>query len=192
MLNLILPTIKTKRLIIRPIKLEDANDLYVIASDKRVNDYLSYPLHKSLDETKQVIDKYFLNRPANGIPQTYVLVYKENNKMIGTCDFVSIRYHDVGEIGYSLNYDYWNQGLMSEALKEVINVGFAHVGLRKIEIKHSVNNKASQRVIEKTGFIYEGTLRKLIYDKLVNDYVDCKTYGILKAEWRQIYEGNGS
>ena len=183
MLNLNLPIVETKRMIIRPITINDAMDLYQIASDERVNRYLLYPLHKSVDETKSIIEKVFLNRMAHGIPSAYVLVDKNTNKMIGTCDFVQIRYNDIAEIGYSLNYDYWNQGFMSEALKKVIEVGFDYVGLRRIEIVHSVTNIASQRVIEKSGFIYEGTYRKMLPDKTTGKFTDCKHYSILKEEW---------
>lgn len=185
MLKLELPEVETARLIIRPIRLSDAQDLYEIASDQRVNEHLLYPLHKSVDDTKNIIERLFLSRVSQGVPSAYVLVDKTNNKMIGTCDFVSIHYGDVAEIGYSLNYDYWNKGLMSEAIKKVIEVGFEYIGLRRIEIKHSVHNKASQRVIEKAGFIYEATLVKLLYDKTINDYADCKQYRLLKEEWRK-------
>ncbi len=185
MLKLELPEVETQRMIIRSIRLSDAQDLYEIASDPRVNKYLLYPMHKSLDETKEIIRKVFLTRVEQGVPSAYVLVDKKKNKMIGTCDFVSIHYHDVAEIGYSLNYDYWNNGLMSEAIKKVIEIGFDHVGIRIIQIKHSINNHASQRVIEKAGFQYEGTQRKLLYDKTINDYADCKIYSLLKEEWRE-------
>ncbi|MEA5026514.1 MAG: GNAT family protein [Erysipelotrichaceae bacterium] len=184
MLNLNLPETETARLIIRPIQLEDASDLYEIASDQRVNRYLLYPRHQSVDQSREIISRIFLNRTANGLPSAYVLVDKLSGKMIGTCDYVKVEYQTSAEIGYSLNYNYWNRGLMSEAVKKVIEVGFDYIGLSRISIVHSVLNIGSQRVIEKCGFVYEGTYRKYLPDKETGSYVDAKHYSILKEEWR--------
>ncbi len=188
MVLLYVPTVETERLILRPINVEDTDDFYEICSDSRVVDYLTYPVHSSVEVTKETIEKFFLTNPANGIPEAYVLALKENGKMIGTCNFVNLIHGDTAEIGYQLNYDYWGKGYMSEALEKVIEVGFNQLGLRRIEIAHAITNTRSQKVIEKAGFVYEGTCRKYIYDKINKEFVDCRHYSILKDEWREKWE----
>lgn len=85
-------------------------------------------------------------------------------------------------IGYVLSEDYWGKGLMSEAVKEVIRYLFEEVKLDIISCYHYPFNIRSKRVIEKSGFKYEGTLRleSRIYDGSVYDSV---CYSITKQDY---------
>jgi len=84
------------------------------------------------------------------------------------------------EIGYWLAKPYWNQGIMTEAVRKVSAFGFKEFGLAKISANVFLNNKGSARVLEKTGYRLEGTLRShykkdgklfdgLLYGKLATD-----------------------
>ena len=176
---------ETERLIIRPITLDDANDLFEISSNQNVVIWMPYEAHKSIEDSKWVIENLFLTNPANNLPQYTVMELKENHKMIGCCNFVSVKRGDIGEIGYQLNYNYWHQGYMSEAIKKVIEIGFTEIGFRKIEICHMDSNINSQNVIVSNGFVYEGTSRKEVFDKNKKDFADVKYYGMLKEEWER-------
>jgi len=165
MLNCYVRKIETERLILRPITPDDAPDMFEYCSDPETTKYLTFKLHESVEASRDVIAKFFLERPQNGVPEAYAIVLKENGKMIGTVDVHSVRYGDVGEIGYALNSTYWNRGLMSEALRSALPIWFDEVGFYRLEVMHDVRNLASRRVIEKAGFISEGTFRRLMWDK---------------------------
>ncbi len=181
---LFLPTVESERLVIRPVRAEDDKDLFEICGDERVVRYLSYPVHTKLSDTRKFIQSVLLANPANGLPEAYVMELKSSHKVIGMCNFVSVRHDDIAEIGYQENYDYWNQGYMSEALETVIETAFEKCGIRRLEIAHSIYNERSQAVIKKAGFRYEGTYRQYIYDKQIGAYADCRHYSILREEWR--------
>lgn len=87
-------------------------------------------------------------------------------------------------IGYVLSETYWGQGLMTEAVKAVIDYVFTNTDIDILSAMHFPFNTRSKRVIEKCGFQYEGTLRKsaVIYDGSVQDEV---CYSLLKEEWKR-------
>ncbi len=182
MLNLRVPVIETERLILRPITVDDANDMFEYTSDSEVVKTLTFPIHKSVEDSKFAIENFFITRVDNNVPEAYAIVYKENNKMIGTCDIHKVYNEDIAEIGYALNRKYWGQGIVTEALIELIKVSFEHIGIRRLEIMYAIENIGSGKVIEKADFRYEGTIRQFLKNK-EGGYSDIKLYSILKSEY---------
>jgi ribosomal-protein-alanine N-acetyltransferase len=88
------------------------------------------------------------------------------------------------EIGYVLNRHYWGKGLMVEACKELIKLGFERFHLVRIQIAHITDNYQSQRVIEKLGFVYEGIKRKGVI-KWDGSIHNIKTYSIIDDDYFQ-------
>ena len=86
------------------------------------------------------------------------------------------------EVGYSLSRDYWNQGIMTEALRAVIRFGFEELRLNRIEAQHELDNPASGQVMRHVGMQYEGTLRQRIKNK--GRFVDVALYAILRGDPR--------
>lgn len=181
MLNLLLPSIETERLIIRPIRLEDASDMYAYASDVENTNFVWFDLHQSVEDSRKVILELFLTRVSKGIPEAYVMELKSTHQMIGTCDVHTVRFGDVGELGYIINKRYWNQGYTTEAIKAIIPILFHHCGFRRLEIQHDVLNIASQRIVEKAGFIYEGTYRQRKIEKN-GSIASFHFYGLLRDD----------
>lgn len=176
-----LPTIETDRLIIRKFVETDIDDFYEYASDNEVTRYLSWDTYKNKDIAKEyitsIIEKYNRYELA-----PWGIELKENSKLIGSIDFVQYDYKNFSaEIGYVLNKNYWNKGIMTEALRAIIKFGFEKMDLVRIEMKHNVKNIGSERVIQKNALKYEGTLRKKEF--LKKEFVDVKYYSILKEEY---------
>ncbi len=155
-----MPTVETERLILRPIQLDDDKDMYEYCSDDDVIKYLWFEKHDSVEFSRYVIEKLFLNRVDVGIPEAYAIVVKETNKMIGTIDVNQVHFNEVGVIGYVIHKDYWGKGIVSEALETLIPILFYHCGFYRLEINHCADNVGSARVIEKAGFIQEGRFRR--------------------------------
>ena len=87
-------------------------------------------------------------------------------------------------IGYCLGRAWWHRGIMSEALKAVIDFFFDEVGANRIESRHDPRNPHSGMVMKKCGMVYEGTLRRS--DVNNRGIVDEAYYGLLREEWEEI------
>ena len=110
--------------------------------------------------------------------------YRDDNKVVGTCDF--IHWHPEygrAEIGYVLSPDYWNRGIMTEAVSEIIAYGFGVKTVSRIQAMCTVPNIGSARVMEKVGMNYEGVLRQYMIQK--GSPRDMKIYAILRNVWLQ-------
>ena len=101
--------------------------------------------------------------------------------MIGTGGTFGIneRHHST-ELGYCMSRTYWNKGLMSEAVAEMIRHLFNTVGLNRISAVHDTNNAASGRVMQKNGMIFEGIQRQAHYCAKRGFY-DLACYAIIKS-----------
>ena len=113
----------------------------------------------------------------------WVIVYKENNEVIGMIDaFKKLMKYDTVEIGYCLGKKYWNNGIMTEALKEVIRFMFEECNAETIYAEYLENNPASGKVMKNAGMKYDGKLRSRILDRF-NRRNDLISYSIIKKEY---------
>ena len=90
------------------------------------------------------------------------------------------RLNSCGHIGYVLAEDYWGQGLITEAIKRIIQFGFENIQLNRIEAVHFMENEASGGAMAKSGMLYEGTIRNGIFAK--GKFWDVKQYAIIKDD----------
>ncbi|MEW5760632.1 MAG: GNAT family protein [Candidatus Thermoplasmatota archaeon] len=176
-----IPKLETKRLILRKMTLDDAKDLFEYASDPDVAKYVSWDYHKSIEDSinfiKSVIQKYEKKEVSE-----WGIIYKGDGKFIGTCGYVWwVPAHDRAEIAFALSKKYWNKGLITEAVEEVIKFGFEKMMLNKIMASCMIENIASRRVLEKVGMTFEGILREHIFAR--GSYHDLKVYSILRKEY---------
>lgn len=169
-------TISTERLILRRFEQKDAPVMFHSwAGDPVVTRYLTWQTHKDETESAKII-ALWLKSYANPEFFQWAIAAKDDNVVIGAIDL-----HEVNErlrraeIGYALSQKYWNRGIMTEALRAVLDFGFNKVGFERIEGYHKVENKASGRVMLKAGMSYEGTLKKYGISN-TGELVDCDMY----------------
>ena len=176
-----LPTLRTKRLTLRPARMSDAADLYEYSKDPEVARHVLWDAHQSVGDSRGYL-RYAVRQYRQDLPASWGIELKENHKLIGTIGFMWInRDHNSAEVGYSLAREYWNRGIMSEALSAVLNEGFMDLNLHRIEAQHEVDNPASGRVMVKCGMMYEGCVRGRLYNK--GRYVDVALYAILRDDY---------
>ncbi len=72
-------------------------------------------------------------------------------------------YRKTIELGYWIGEKYWNKGIISAAVKEVVDYTFKNYDVVKIFAKVFDTNKASAKVLEKNGFILEARLKKQVF-----------------------------
>jgi RimJ/RimL family protein N-acetyltransferase len=91
-------------------------------------------------------------------------------------------------MGYCLDDAAWGQGYATEAGRAVLQWAFDTLDLNRVQAETDTRNAASARVLEKLGFVREGTLRE---DCVVNGEVsDSWVYGLIRREWRPSSEPN--
>lgn len=147
--------LETQRLILREFKEEDLTDFYEYASVDGVGEMAGWSHHENIEITKEILNSFIKDN------KVFAIVYKENNKVIGSLGVEKYGMEDKldefknlygREIGYVLSKDYWGKGLMKEAVKYVINYLFDECNLDFIICGYYLFNNQSKRVQEKCGF----------------------------------------
>ncbi len=174
-----MPIIELEDIILRPVEYDDYLDMYEYGVNENVTKWVRWGPYKSIDDAIHSVKNVMLSRPDRGLPSTYAIVYKENNKMIGTIGYPSVSFEEsLGDLAYALSEDYWKRGIVTKAAREVIKVGFNYLGFNKIIACHLPGNEGSKRVIERNGFKYI----KEVYDKHTNQLVPWYELDKPKAE----------
>ena len=162
--------LKTKRLTLRPWKLDDLDDFYEYASVDGVGQMAGWLPHENKEKSLQIL-KIFIEKK-----KTFAIEY--NGKVIGSLGIEE--YPERGfkeysklkgrELGYVLSKDYWGLGLMPEAVKEVIRYLFIDLKLDFLICGHFIDNNQSRRVQEKCGFVH---VKKVKHDGRDGTQRDC-------------------
>ncbi|MBN2850322.1 MAG: hypothetical protein A2Y20_10515 [Firmicutes bacterium GWF2_51_9] len=149
-------TLETSRLILRGFSESDLEDTYAYCVDPEVGPNAGWMPHKNKEETLTIIHHFMLNE------EVWAIVEKESMKVIGSVGLHADRKRstpDVKMIGYVLAKPTWGQGYAVEVVKGVLEYAFEEMKLKMVTVYHYPFNTRSRRVIEKTGFHYEGMLR---------------------------------
>ena len=176
-----LPVLETDNLILRPMRMRDAADIFSYASDPLVARYVLWAPHQSLADSRSYI-RYVRQGYRRGEPSSWAVVYRQSGRVIGSIGVMSwSSVHHAAEVGYSFSRNYWNRGLATQALEAVIHSLFTCLpDLNRLEAQHDVRNPASGRVMEKCGMKREGILRSRLYNK--NEFVDVALYAVLRSD----------
>ena len=153
----------TKRLNLRILQKLDINYDYVEALNNESIVGMTEARHKTW--TIKNIEE-FINLNKNSSNMLLIGVFlKENDIHLGNVRLSNIsKIHKRAEMSMLFyRKDYWNKGLATEALDQVINFTFNEMGLRRICADYFENNYASKRIFEKLGFIVEGIYKEHFY-----------------------------
>ncbi|MBE6759123.1 MAG: GNAT family N-acetyltransferase [Ruminococcaceae bacterium] len=183
-------TLSTERLVLRPFVMEDAQAMFNNwASDPEVTRYLVWPTHASVEVSRMVVSDWVSNYDNPEyyqwaiVPRTDAFGDKPcAGEPIGSIAAVDVN-NDTGKlhIGYCISRAWWNMGITSEALGEVIRFFFEEVEASRVEARHDTNNPNSGKVMAHCGMKYEGTLRRA--DRNNQGVCDAVYYGILREEY---------
>ncbi|MBN3526741.1 GNAT family N-acetyltransferase [Paenibacillus apiarius] len=175
------PILETDRLRLRQLRAEDAQELYHYFSQDEVTQYYDLESFVEMRQAEELIANW--NRryeEQQGI--RWGITYKPDDVIIGTCGFHNwFKDHRKAEIGYELTPEYWRQGIMTEAIAQVMKFGFEEMGLHRIEAFIDPDNISSRKLLEKAGLREEGRLRECFYEK--GQFVDAVIFSILKREF---------
>ncbi|MFC7246987.1 GNAT family N-acetyltransferase [Catellatospora aurea] len=176
------PTLHTARLRLRPFDDTDADDLFALHSDAEVLRYWDSPpwteparAERFLAVCRQLAEE--------GTGARLVVEHASDGAFLGWCtlnrwnpDFRS------ASLGYCFGKAAWGHGYATEAARALLEWAYATLDLNRVQAEADTRNAASARVLEKLGFVREGTLRE---DCVVNgDVSDSWVYGLLRGEWQ--------
>lgn len=177
------PYLMTPRLRLREIRADDADDLVKVFKEDAVTRY--YDIHTFSDrERAHQLIRFFNERWISRQGMRWAITRRGDDVLLGTCGFNSWdRGNYLSSIGYELGLPHWGQGIMTEALRAVLDYGFANMALNRVEAEVVPGNLASERVLQKLGFQREGLLREKGF--WGGAFHDLTLFALLKADYSQ-------
>ena len=175
-------TLETERLLLRPWEDADAPALYKYASDPRVGPIAGWPVHTSVENSLAIIHGVLSE------PETYAVVLRTTGEPVGSAGIMLPPDGNFpmgegeAEIGYWIGVPHWGQGLIPEAVEELLRRCFEELGCHTVWCCYFDGNEKSRRVQEKCGFTYQHTLPEM--DTLVGKRTEHVTR-LTRAEWQK-------
>lgn len=154
------PVVQTERLILRRITNEDVNEVFELRSNPETMKYIPRPLVKNNDDALEHI-AMIEEKIVTNIGINWGITLKENPKLLGIIGFYRMQPENYrAEIGYMLLPEFHGKGIIPEAVTELVKFGFNNLKLHSIEAVIDPDNLASEKVLEKCGFIKEAHLKE--------------------------------
>ncbi len=148
------PTIESKRIILRPLRVKDAQDIYERwTSDDRVSRYVRWSTHQSVEETIWWLQEEEKNNQGEDSYQ-WGFVDQKKDFLFGGGGFFRNE-QGIFELGYNIMYDYWNQGYTTEAVKCMLQFAREKLHQQEFVAWYAKDNPASGAILKKCGFEYE-------------------------------------
>ena len=181
--------LETERLILRRWEDSDAESLYEYAKDPAVGPIAGWPPHSSIEESRDVIRTVLNGR------ECYAVCRKPDNRAIGAVELKLYGHTDMTdrddecELGYWLGKPFWGQGLMPEAVRELLRHAFEDIGMTKVWCGYYEGNEKSRRVQEKTVFRYQRKTENVDVP-LLHEKRTCHVSAITRDQWQwdRLYE----
>jgi len=168
-------TFETARLLLRPVSVVDVDAIFdSYAQDEEVARYLIWRPHRRRSETRAYVDRCIAT--PSEVERTYILAGREDKVVRGAFALRQRAPHRL-DCGYVLARRWWRQGLMTEVLTEITASALRQSSVFRIGAMCDVENIGSARVLEKSGFVREGLLRRwLIHPNISDEPRDCYSY----------------
>jgi ribosomal-protein-alanine N-acetyltransferase len=149
--------LETERLYLKNIDIEDREFMFSQFSNDIINKYLydAEPL-TDISEADEIIEFYMMAEPRN--QNRWIIIRKSDDKKMGTCGFHCWN-KKLGrvEAGYDLKEEFWGNGYMQEAMKEIIKFAETQMHINEICASVSVENQKSIRLVKNLGFVLSGS-----------------------------------
>lgn len=149
------PILNTSRLLLRQLNLTDAEQVLFLRSDNDVNKFIKRQTPRKIQDAIEFVDKIQLGYIKRETI-SWVITLKDRPKMIGSiCLWNFSPDRKTAEVGYDLHPSFQNKGIMTEALKEVLQLGFYSLDLENIVAFTHRLNENSKNLLTKNGFMLQ-------------------------------------
>lgn len=179
--------LETRRLTLRLFTIDDLSDFHRYASVKGVGEMAGWHHHQALEQTSKIL-KMFIEEK-----NVLALIDKQSQRVIGSLGVHAAKFNSdefinkkILEIGYVLAQDFWGRGLMLEAVNRLLRYLFEVENLDYVSCAHFTSNKQSQRVIEKSGFVYHSD--DVFYARELDQSFQEKKYIMSKAMFSKLHD----
>ena len=172
--------IETDRLILRPWKMEDVNELVEGLNNLNVSKWLALVPYPYTDDDAKV----FISKSIENDSYNFAIVLKEENKVIGGTQLADINYvHGTATGGIWINENYHGKGYGTEAFGARIKYAFEELGLRRLENGYFKGNEKSHMMQLRFGYKDEGIKRKRYISQSTGRFEDEYITGLLIEDW---------
>jgi ribosomal-protein-alanine N-acetyltransferase len=175
--------LETERLLLRRVAVTDVPEIKALRGNPETMKFIPRPLvttdEQALEHFKMIDEKI-----ENNIGINWAITLKGNPKLIGIIGHYRIQPENHRcEIGYMILPEYNGQGITTEAIKAVLEYGFEDLNMHSIEAVIDPDNVASERVLQKNGFVKEAhILENELWD---GKFWDTVIYSILKRNFKR-------
>ena len=165
---------ETDRLFLRPLSMDDVDDLVALDSDPEVMRYLNGGRRTPRDEAEEIA--------RSSLGHRWVAVDRSTNAFVG---WFSLRPSGVGEyeLGYRLRRAAWGKGLATEGSCALLGRAFARLDARRVWAQTMRVNAASRRVLERCGLRYVRTFHLAWPEPIEGTELGDVEYEILRTDW---------
>ncbi len=175
------PILSTSRLVLRNLVLEDSENLFAMRTDNQVMKYLGCDNMKNEEKAREYIQKMTRDVYDNKAIE-WAITLKDENQLIGKLGFWRIVIqHRRAEIGYSMFPKFFGKGIMTEAIRAVLDYGFEILNLQSVEANLDPANTKSINLLTRTGFTKEGHFKERYFHN--GEFTDTASYSLLRREW---------
>jgi RimJ/RimL family protein N-acetyltransferase len=165
-----------ERVALRPIEEVDLEFHQQAVNDPRIWRPTGRPRPVTREQERE-----FIEETVPGDDSVWLLVTDDSTR-VGVVALREIEWTDrCGTLGYWIHPDHQRQGYGSEAVALLVDYGFQHLGLHRVEARTFAHNEASRALAESVGFTEEGVERERAF--VDGDYCDVVRYGLLTHEW---------
>jgi len=174
--------LETQRLLLRRLENSDVKEVFALRSNPATMKFIPRPLVKNDEEALAHITMINAKIDSNeGI--NWAITLNGNPKLIGIIGHYRIQPQNYrAEIGYMILPEYHGQGIVTEAINKVVRYGFDVMQLHSIEAVIDPGNLASERVLQKNGFVKEAhILENEFFD---GKFIDTVIYSLLKRNFK--------
>lgn len=181
------PVLETERLVLRPLTLDDVDDVFRYCSDPAVGPDAGWAPHRTREDARLFVEEIASEPHVFGIFEKTGAGTGAAGPCIGSIGLIrdpQRRNVDCLMLGYALAREAWGRGYMTEAVGEMLRYGFEELGFGLITCTHYTFNARSGRVIERSGFVHEGTIHgtEATPDGLIQDL---ESYYLLRERWNE-------
>ncbi|MGE7024545.1 GNAT family N-acetyltransferase [Solibacillus cecembensis] len=171
----------TERLIIKPFKSTDLQDVFAIYNNE---DTCKFLLHNKW--TQEDMQERFNKKLANGVLTkesmlSLAAIYKD--KVVGDLSVWYTDMKDTVEIGYSFSNEIAGKGLATEAVSSLVFKLFDDFNVHRIQANLDARNIASQKLCERIGMRKEAHFTQDFWNK--NEWTDSMVYGMLPSDLKK-------
>jgi ribosomal-protein-alanine N-acetyltransferase len=171
------PTLRTKRLLLRPFTRDDIAELVPLSGAREVaatTRIIPHPYTFAHAEK-------FIEECDKGEEIKLAIVSQADSRLIGGCVLRPDADDATAEIGYWIGVPYWGNGFATETAKALLQYSFEALQVNRVYAFHTANNPASGQVLQKIGLKHEGTMRQ--HQRKWGEFLDIEIYGMLREEW---------